>query len=55
MMTVHEPPSVLSSPQRRCQALLMLYLPGHVITPEYIGKVNNVDVSTARQDLVDAG
>ncbi len=55
MMTVLEPPSVLSSPQRRCQALLMLYLPGHVITPEYIGNVNNVDVSTARQDIVEAG
>lgn len=55
MMTVLEPPSVLSSPQRRCQALLMLYLPGHSITPEYIGKVNNVDVATARQDLIDAG
>ena len=55
MMTVPEPPSVLSSPQRRCQALLMLYLPGHVITPEDIGKVNNVDVSTSRQDIVEAG
>lgn len=55
MMSVLETPSVLSSPQRRCQALLMLYLPGHSITPEYIGKVNNVDVSTVRQDLVDAG
>lgn len=55
MMSVLEPPSVLSSPQRRCQALLMLYLPGHSITPEYIGKVNNVDVSIVRQDIVDAG
>lgn len=55
MMTVLEPPSVLSSPQRRCQALLMLYLPGHSITAEYIGMVNNVDVSTARQDVIEAG
>lgn len=55
MMTVLEPPSVLSSPQRRCQALLMLYLPGHTITAEYIGMINNVDVSTARQDIVEAG
>jgi len=55
MMTVPEPPSVLSSPQRRCQALLMLYLPGQAITPEFIGTVNNVDVSTVRQDIVDVG
>lgn len=55
MMTVLEPPSVLSSPQRRCQALLMLYLPGHSITAEYIGMVNNVDLSTARQDVIEAG
>ncbi|MCD8670319.1 hypothetical protein LUD45_23570, partial [Klebsiella pneumoniae] len=28
MMTVIEPPSALSSPQRRSQVLLMFYLPG---------------------------
>ncbi|BBQ82766.1 MULTISPECIES: stationary phase inducible protein CsiE [Enterobacteriaceae] len=55
MMTVLEPPSVLSSPQRRCQALLMLYLPGQTMTAEYIGAINNVDVLTARQDIVDTG
>lgn len=55
MMTELEPPSVLSSPQRRCQTLLMLYLPGPAVTAEHIGKVNNVDVSTVRQDIIDAG
>lgn len=55
MMTLMEPPSVLSSPQRRCQVLLMLYLPGHTITPEYIGKINGVDAQTARQDIAETG
>ncbi|KAA1046405.1 stationary phase inducible protein CsiE [Pseudocitrobacter sp. 73] len=53
MMTLMEPPSVLSSPQRRCQVLLMFYLPGHTITPEFIGKVNGVDATTARQDIAE--
>lgn len=55
MMMLMEPPSVLSSPQRRCQVLLMLYLPDHSITPEYIGKMNGVDVHTARQDIAETG
>jgi transcriptional antiterminator len=55
MMTVLEPPSVLSSPQRRCQILLMLYLPGQSVTPEAIGRVNNVDDAVARQDIAEIG
>lgn len=53
MMTVLEPPSVLSSPQRRCQTLLMFYQPGHSVTPETIGRVNNVDNATVHQDLAE--
>jgi len=53
MMTVQEPPSVLSSPQRRCQILLMLYLPGQTVTPEAISRMNNVDDEAARQDIAD--
>ncbi len=55
MMTLMEPPSVLSSPQRRCQVLLMFYLPDHTITPEFIGEVNGVDATTARQDIAETG
>lgn len=54
MMTISNPPSVLSSPQRRCQVLLMLYLPGENITPEFISRVNNVDGAIARQDIAEA-
>lgn len=53
MMTVLEPPSVLSSPQRRCQIMLMLYLPGQSVTTEAISRVNQVDDSVAHQDLAD--
>ncbi|ELQ6106205.1 stationary phase inducible protein CsiE [Cronobacter turicensis] len=49
------PPSVLSSPQRRCQALLMLYLPGQTITPEMLGRLNGVDGAIARQDIAETG
>lgn len=53
MMTqLCSPPSVLSSPQRRCQMLLMLYLPG-TVTPELIGQINGVDGGIARQDIVE--
>ena len=53
MMTqLSSPPSVLSSPQRRCQMLLMLYLPG-TVTPEIIGYINGVDGGIARQDIVE--
>lgn len=53
MMTLDQPPSLLSSPQRRCQVLLMLYLPGHAITPEFIGKLHGVDDAIARQDIAE--
>ncbi|MBF3320866.1 stationary phase inducible protein CsiE, partial [Leptospira borgpetersenii serovar Hardjo-bovis] len=49
------PPSVLSSPQRRCQVLLMLYLPGQTITPEMLGRLNGVDGAIARQDIAETG
>lgn len=53
MMTqLCSPPSVLSSPQRRCQMLLMLYLP-EIVTPEIIGQINGVDSGIARQDIVE--
>lgn len=53
MMTVLEPPSVLSSPQRRCQIVLMLYLPGQSVTSESICRANNVDDAVARQDIAE--
>ncbi|MCK1969952.1 stationary phase inducible protein CsiE [Franconibacter sp. IITDAS19] len=54
MMTLlAPPPSVLSSPQRRCQVLLMLYLPGQTVTPEIVGRVNGVDGAIARQDIAE--
>lgn len=46
-------PSVLSSPQRRCHLLLMLYLPGQTVTPEILGRVNGVDSTKALQDIAD--
>lgn len=55
MMTVIEPPSVLSSPQRRSQVLLMFYLPGQSVTPEWLGNLTQVDEETARQDIVETG
>ncbi|WP_072094376.1 stationary phase inducible protein CsiE [Klebsiella sp. RIT-PI-d] len=54
MMTLTDPPSVLSSPQRRCQVLLMLSLPGDTITAESIGRVNNVESAVTRQDIDEA-
>lgn len=53
MMTVIEPPSALSSPQRRSQVLLMLYLPGQSVTPEQLSHINQVDEATARQDITE--
>ncbi|KNC90323.1 stationary phase inducible protein CsiE [Trabulsiella odontotermitis] len=53
MMTMLDTPSALSSPQRRCQTLLMLSLPGQEITHQYISNVNNVDDDTARLDIAD--
>ncbi|RAX29454.1 UNVERIFIED_CONTAM: stationary phase inducible protein CsiE, partial [Escherichia coli] len=43
MMTVIEPPSALSSPQRRSQVLLMFYLPGQSVTPQQLVRLNQVD------------
>jgi hypothetical protein len=43
MMTVIEPPSALSSPQRRSQVLLMFYLPGQSVTTERLGNLTQVD------------
>lgn len=53
MMTLDQPPSLLSSPQRRCQVLLMLYLSEQAVTPEFIGKLNGVDDDIARQDIAE--
>lgn len=56
MMTLlSPPPSVLSSPQRRCHLLLMLYLPGLTVTPEILGRINGVDNGKALQDIADTG
>lgn len=43
MMTTLEIPSVLSSSQRRCQVLLMLYLPDAAVTAQSIIAANGVD------------
>lgn len=55
MTLVMTPPSVLSSPQRRCHAFLMLSLPGHALTPESLGELNGVDGAVTRQDIADTG
>ncbi len=56
MMTLLSPtPSVLSSPQRRCHLLLLLYLPGQTVTPEILARVNGVDGTKALQDIADTG
>ncbi|MDU1026927.1 MAG: stationary phase inducible protein CsiE, partial [Leclercia adecarboxylata] len=51
MMTTLEMPSALSSSQRRCQVLLMLYVPGFRATLERIGEINGVDDALCRQDI----
>lgn len=53
MMTTLEIPSVLSSSQRRCQVLLMLYLPDAAVTAESIIAANGVDDAMARQDIAE--
>ncbi|BDH44919.1 stationary phase inducible protein CsiE [Salmonella enterica subsp. enterica serovar Choleraesuis] len=54
-MTTYQPtPSPLSSPQRRCHLLLMFYLPGVTVTPEFVGRVNGVDDTIARADIKEA-
>lgn len=55
MTIVMTPPSVLSSPQRRCQVLLLLALPGQSVTTEIIRAMNGVDEEVARQDIADTG
>ncbi|QGU11876.1 stationary phase inducible protein CsiE [Leclercia sp. J807] len=51
MMTTLEMPSALSSSQRRCQVLLMLYVPGFRATLQSIGEINGVDDALCRQDI----
>lgn len=53
MMTTLEIPSVLSSSQRRCQVLLMLYLPDAAVTAQSIIATNGVDDAMARQDIAE--
>jgi len=53
MMTTLEIPSVLSSSQRRCQVLLMLYLPDFAVTPQSIVGINGGDDDIARQDIAE--
>ncbi|MBM3071393.1 stationary phase inducible protein CsiE [Lelliottia sp. RWM.1] len=53
MMTTLEIPSVLSSSQRRCQVLLMLYLPDAAVTAQSIIAANGVDDAIARQDIAE--
>lgn len=53
MMTTLEMPSALSSSQRRCQVLLMLYVPGFRATVQRIGEINGVDDTIARQDIAE--
>lgn len=56
MMTLlTPPPSVLSSSQRRCHLLLMLYLPEQDVTPEAIASINGVDQTQTLQDIADTG
>jgi len=51
MMTTLEMPSALSSSQRRCQVLLMLYVPGFRANLQRIGEINGVDDALCRQDI----
>ncbi len=53
MMTTLEIPSVLSSSQRRCQVLMMFYLPGFAVTSQSIIDLNGVDSDIARQDIAE--
>ncbi|QOV62913.1 stationary phase inducible protein CsiE [Kosakonia pseudosacchari] len=53
MTIVMTPPSALSSPQRRCQVLLMLALPGQHVTMEHISAMNGVDDAVARLDIAE--
>lgn len=51
-MTLNMPsPIALTSPQRRCHLLLLFYLPGTTVTPEFAGRLNGVDDAVARIDI----
>lgn len=54
MMSLSSPePSALSSPQRHCHLLLLLYLPELTVTLESISEINRVDRSVTRQDIAE--
>lgn len=55
MMSTLAPPSVLSAPQRRCQVLLTLFLPGQIATAQTFSSLNGVDDATVREDIIGAG
>lgn len=53
MTLLTPPPSVLSSSQRRCHLLLMLYLPQQIVTSELISDLNDVSQMQTLQDIAD--
>ena len=55
MMSTLAPPSVLSAPQRRCQVLLTLFLPGQIATAQTFSSLNGVDDATVEEDIIGAG
>ena len=55
MMSTLAPPSVLSAPQRRCQVLLTLFLPGQIATAQTFSRLNGVDDATVEEDIIGAG
>ena len=55
MMSTLAPPSVLSAPQRRCQVLLTLFLPGQIATAQTFTSLNGVDDATVQEDIIGAG
>lgn len=55
MMSTLAPPSVLSAPQRRCQVLLTLFLPGQIATTQTFSNLNGVDDATVQEDIIGAG
>ncbi|WP_338557511.1 stationary phase inducible protein CsiE [Erwinia sp. E_sp_B04_7] len=46
-------PSALSSPQRHCHLLLLLYLPELSVTLDSMSQINRVDRSVTRQDIAE--
>ncbi|MDR3106499.1 MAG: stationary phase inducible protein CsiE [Yokenella regensburgei] len=55
MMNMIETPSVLSSPQRRCQMLLMLLLSGKALSRGAINQINQADDEVTLEDIADTG